>query len=241
MTTTPTWFCRPAARQWRTPAPETAAAPAFHAELPGYRPTDLTELPALAAELGVGRVFVKDESTRMGLGAFKVLGASWAVARLLLRERAGHAGRAAPGRGGASGRAGDRDRRQPRAGRGLGGPAARAGRAGLRAACGAGAGPGRDRGRGGHGDRGRRVLRRGRGAGRRLRRSWPAERRLPRRGAAAGAGHRVGGVRERSGVDRGGLRDPAGRAGPASSPIGGWPGRTWSAFRSGWDPWRRPW
>jgi diaminopropionate ammonia-lyase len=82
-TTTPTWFCRPDARQWRTLAPETAAAPAFHAELPGYRPTELTELPALAAELGVDRVFVKDESTRMGLGAFKVLGASWAVARLL--------------------------------------------------------------------------------------------------------------------------------------------------------------
>src|SRR5579859_5891789 len=78
----PTWFCRPAARRWRASAPETGA-PAFHAELPGYRPTELTELPALAAELGVGRVFVKDESTRMGLGAFKVLGASWAVARLL--------------------------------------------------------------------------------------------------------------------------------------------------------------
>lgn len=60
-----------------------AGAPAFHAELPGYRPTELTELPALAKELGVGRVFVKDESTRMGLGAFKVLGASWAIARLL--------------------------------------------------------------------------------------------------------------------------------------------------------------
>jgi diaminopropionate ammonia-lyase len=55
----------------------------FHAELPGYRPTALTELPALADELGVGRVLVKDESTRMGLGAFKVLGASWAIARLL--------------------------------------------------------------------------------------------------------------------------------------------------------------
>jgi diaminopropionate ammonia-lyase len=33
-------------------------------------------------------VFVKDESTRMGLGAFKVLGASWAIARLLTGERA---------------------------------------------------------------------------------------------------------------------------------------------------------
>jgi diaminopropionate ammonia-lyase len=86
MMTTPTWFCRPAARQWRHPVPQTtaaAAAPAFHAELPGYRPTSLTELPVLAKELGVGRVFVKDESTRMGLGAFKVLGASWAIARLL--------------------------------------------------------------------------------------------------------------------------------------------------------------
>jgi diaminopropionate ammonia-lyase len=82
MTTTPTWFCRPTARHWRASIPETAA-PSFHAELPGYRPTALTELPALADELGVGRVFVKDESTRMGLGAFKVLGASWAIARLL--------------------------------------------------------------------------------------------------------------------------------------------------------------
>jgi diaminopropionate ammonia-lyase len=80
--TTPTWFCRPAARHWRASTPETAA-PSFHAELPGYRPTELTELPALADELGVGRVLVKDESTRMGLGAFKVLGASWAIARLL--------------------------------------------------------------------------------------------------------------------------------------------------------------
>jgi diaminopropionate ammonia-lyase len=82
ITTTPTWFCRPAARHWRSSIPETAA-PSFHAELPGYRPTELTELPALADELGVGRVLVKDESTRMGLGAFKVLGASWAIARLI--------------------------------------------------------------------------------------------------------------------------------------------------------------
>jgi diaminopropionate ammonia-lyase len=95
MTTAPAWFCRPSARRWRAPVPQIAetqaGAPAFHAELPGYRPTELTELPALAKELGVGRVFVKDESTRMGLGAFKVLGASWAVARLLTDQ--GGAGR----------------------------------------------------------------------------------------------------------------------------------------------------
>ena len=114
MITTPAWFCRPSARSWRVPAaqlpetqlPETqiaetqiaearAGAPAFHAELPGYRPTELTELPALAEELGVGRVFVKDESTRMGLGAFKVLGASWAIARLLADP--GDAGRVSLG------------------------------------------------------------------------------------------------------------------------------------------------
>jgi diaminopropionate ammonia-lyase len=56
---------------------------AFHAGLPGYAPTPLTEVPALAAELGTGRVLVKDESARLGLPAFKVLGASWAVHQVL--------------------------------------------------------------------------------------------------------------------------------------------------------------
>jgi diaminopropionate ammonia-lyase len=45
-------------------------------------------VPAVAAELGVGRVFVKDESARMGLAAFKVLGASWAVHQVLSRRYA---------------------------------------------------------------------------------------------------------------------------------------------------------
>jgi diaminopropionate ammonia-lyase len=40
-------------------------------------------VPGIAERLGVGRVFVKDESARMGLAAFKVLGASWAVHRVL--------------------------------------------------------------------------------------------------------------------------------------------------------------
>jgi diaminopropionate ammonia-lyase len=62
---------------------------AFHAGLPGYAPTPLAEVPALAAELKVGRVFVKDESARMGLPAFKVLGASWAVHQLLSGRPAG--------------------------------------------------------------------------------------------------------------------------------------------------------
>jgi len=40
-------------------------------------------VPELATELGVGRVLVKDESSRLGLPAFKVLGASWACHRVL--------------------------------------------------------------------------------------------------------------------------------------------------------------
>jgi diaminopropionate ammonia-lyase len=55
----------------------------FHRALPGYAPTPLRDVPALAERLGVGRVWLKDESRRLGLPAFKVVGASWAVARAL--------------------------------------------------------------------------------------------------------------------------------------------------------------
>ncbi|MGW3567130.1 diaminopropionate ammonia-lyase [Streptomyces sp. NPDC000941] len=86
------WFVRPGARTWRCdPAP--AEVRGFHAALPDYAPTPLTELPQLACGLGVGRVFVKDESCRLGLPAFKALGASWAVHRTLA-ERAAASGRA---------------------------------------------------------------------------------------------------------------------------------------------------
>jgi diaminopropionate ammonia-lyase len=56
----------------------------FHASMPGYRPTALRSAPAAAARLGVAEVLVKDESARLGLPSFKVLGASWAVYRALL-------------------------------------------------------------------------------------------------------------------------------------------------------------
>ncbi len=58
----------------------------FHRTLPGYRPTRLVRLPALALRWGVGEILVKDESTRFGLKAFKVLGGSYAVARLLCQQ-----------------------------------------------------------------------------------------------------------------------------------------------------------
>ncbi|HEX8204903.1 MAG TPA: pyridoxal-phosphate dependent enzyme [Solirubrobacteraceae bacterium] len=58
-------------------APPSDEARAFHEALPGYAPTPVRE---------VGAALVKDESARLGLPAFKVLGASWAVERAL-RER----------------------------------------------------------------------------------------------------------------------------------------------------------
>lgn len=56
---------------------------AFHRTLPDYQPTPLRGLPALARELGVGGIRVKDESVRFGLKAFKVLGATYGLYRLL--------------------------------------------------------------------------------------------------------------------------------------------------------------
>jgi diaminopropionate ammonia-lyase len=64
-------------------APPGEAAAAFHRTLPGYAPTPVRSLDAVAAELGLGAVLVKDESDRLGLPAFKVLGASWAIERAL--------------------------------------------------------------------------------------------------------------------------------------------------------------
>ncbi|MFW6033488.1 MAG: diaminopropionate ammonia-lyase [bacterium] len=53
----------------------------FHASLPGYAPTPLLDLPELAVRCGVERLWLKDESSRLGLPSFKILGASWACYR----------------------------------------------------------------------------------------------------------------------------------------------------------------
>ncbi|HRP97224.1 MAG TPA: diaminopropionate ammonia-lyase [Rhodocyclaceae bacterium] len=50
---------------------------------PGYAPTALHALPALAGRLGLGRLCYKDESTRFGLKSFKALGGAYAVFRLI--------------------------------------------------------------------------------------------------------------------------------------------------------------
>lgn len=56
---------------------------AFHRRLPGYAPTALREAAGIARDLGLDRLWVKDESERMGLPAFKIMGASWAVYRAI--------------------------------------------------------------------------------------------------------------------------------------------------------------
>ena len=55
----------------------------FHSTFPDYAPTPLVKLTKTAKALGVGEIFVKDESYRFGLNAFKVLGGSYAIGKYL--------------------------------------------------------------------------------------------------------------------------------------------------------------
>lgn len=55
----------------------------FHASLPSYEPTPLVEAPAVSERLGIAAAFIKDESCRLDMPSFKILGASWATYRAL--------------------------------------------------------------------------------------------------------------------------------------------------------------
>jgi diaminopropionate ammonia-lyase len=68
---------------------EAAGPPAFHRRLPEYAPTPLLDAPLLADRLGVEKIWIKDESRRLGLPSFKILGSSWALYRVL-GERLGN-------------------------------------------------------------------------------------------------------------------------------------------------------
>lgn len=66
---------------------ETAqAVRAFHRSFPEYSPTPLIRLKELANRLGVAELYVKDESKRFGLNAFKVLGGSWCIGRYIAKK-----------------------------------------------------------------------------------------------------------------------------------------------------------
>lgn len=83
-TTTRTAVANPHADPTEIRPQSGAGVLAFHRTLPDYRPTPLVDAPALAEQLGVAAVYVKDESSRLGMPSFKILGASWATYRVLL-------------------------------------------------------------------------------------------------------------------------------------------------------------
>lgn len=63
-----------------------AKARAFHESFPQYSVTPLVKLDHMATYLGLKEVYVKDESYRFGLNAFKVLGGSFAMARYIAKQ-----------------------------------------------------------------------------------------------------------------------------------------------------------
>jgi diaminopropionate ammonia-lyase len=58
----------------------------FHQGIPGYAPTPLHSLPNLAKRLNLSAIWVKDESKRFSLNAFKVLGGSYAIGAVLAEQ-----------------------------------------------------------------------------------------------------------------------------------------------------------
>ena len=59
---------------------------AFHESFPQYTKTPLVKLDNMAEFIGVKNIFVKDESYRFGLNAFKVLGGSYAIAKYIAKK-----------------------------------------------------------------------------------------------------------------------------------------------------------
>ncbi len=65
---------------------EAEKARAYHKGFEEYQASPLVALPRLAEYLGIGKLFIKDESSRFNLNAFKVLGASYAIGRYLAEK-----------------------------------------------------------------------------------------------------------------------------------------------------------
>ncbi|WP_281075969.1 diaminopropionate ammonia-lyase [Klebsiella quasivariicola] len=59
----------------------------FHQGFAEYKNTPLITLPELAESLSLGAIYVKDESARFGLNAFKVLGGSYAIGKYIAQKR----------------------------------------------------------------------------------------------------------------------------------------------------------
>ena len=68
-------------------SPEVARkARCFHRQIPGFNMSPLLALPNLSQMLGVSGIWVKDESLRLQLNSFKVLGGSYAVYKYLKKR-----------------------------------------------------------------------------------------------------------------------------------------------------------
>jgi len=80
-------YYNPTARSYKAPGTQDKSVElqAWYSSLPGYAPTKLVPLPDLAAELGIRSVYVKAETSRLGLSSFKMLGASWAVRQAIVQ------------------------------------------------------------------------------------------------------------------------------------------------------------
>jgi diaminopropionate ammonia-lyase len=61
---------------------------ALFSAAPGFAPTPLVRLDAIAAELGIGELWAKDERNRFGQGSFKSLGGAYAVVSLVAESLA---------------------------------------------------------------------------------------------------------------------------------------------------------
>ena len=53
---------------------------------PHYAPTSLISLPHMAEKLGLGEIWIKDETQRLGIGSFKGLGGAYAVLKLAMKH-----------------------------------------------------------------------------------------------------------------------------------------------------------
>lgn len=65
---------------------EVSKARKFHESFPQYSKTPLAKLNQMSEYLGVKELYVKDESYRFGLNAFKVLGGSFAIAKYIAKQ-----------------------------------------------------------------------------------------------------------------------------------------------------------
>jgi diaminopropionate ammonia-lyase len=84
----PSFVLNPAARKTAYPfifldAAEQEDVVRYFRSRPDYQPTPLRTLRGYAEQLGVAEVLVKDETARLGLPAFKILGVAYAIHRLI--------------------------------------------------------------------------------------------------------------------------------------------------------------